>query len=92
MKGGPPPSSKEPLRLLSVIIEPNQTYEGNYLFAGTATSTQPFVLNGAQPGGVQYNGNTHVNSIDISAGNSININVPGSQIFTNPNGNLIGSC
>ncbi len=69
----------------------NQTYEGNYLFAGTASSTQPFVLNGAQPGGVQYNGNTHVNSIDISAGNSININVPGSQIFTNPNGNLIGS-
>jgi len=69
----------------------NQTYEGNYLFAGTATSTQPFVLNGAQPGGVQYNGNTHVNSIDISAENSININVPGSQIFTNPNGNLIGS-
>lgn len=69
----------------------NQTYEGNYLFAGTASSTQPFVLNGAQPGGVQYNGNTNVNSIDISAGNSININVPGSQIFTNPNGNLIGS-
>jgi flagellar hook-associated protein 3 FlgL len=69
----------------------NQTYEGNYLFAGTASATQPFVLNSAQPGGVQYNGNTNVNSISISNGNSIAINVPGSQIFTNPGGNLLGS-
>jgi flagellar hook-associated protein 3 FlgL len=69
----------------------NQTYEGSYLFAGTASSTQPFVLNSALPSGVQYNGNSNVNSIEISPGFSIPINVPGSQIFTNPGGNVIGS-
>ena len=74
-----------------VLSLANQTYEGNYVFAGTATSTQPFVLNSSQPDGVQYNGNTAVNSVTISQGNTIAINVPGSQIFTNPNGDVLGS-
>jgi flagellar hook-associated protein 3 FlgL len=69
----------------------NQTYQGNYLFSGTATSTPPFVLDAAAPNGVQYNGNTNVNSIEIAPGFSIAINVPGSQIFTNSSGNVIGS-
>lgn len=74
-----------------VVSLANQTYNGVYLFAGTASTTQPFVLDATQPDGVQYNGNGGVNSIDISNGNSIAINVPGSQLFTNSNGNLIGS-
>ena len=61
------------------------------MFAGTATSTLPFVLNSALPGGVQYNGNSGVDSLDIAQGSTIAINVPGSQIFTNPAGNVIGS-
>jgi flagellar hook-associated protein 3 FlgL len=69
----------------------NQTYQGNYVFAGTATSTQPFVLDSTQPNGVKYNGNTQVNSITISQGNTIPINVPGSQIFSNPAGDVLGS-
>jgi flagellar hook-associated protein 3 FlgL len=69
----------------------NQTHQGNYVFAGTATSTQPFVLDSTQPDGVKYNGNTNVNSIKISAGQTIAINLPGSQIFTNPNGDVLGS-
>jgi len=69
----------------------NQTYQGNYVFAGTATSTLPFVLNSALPGGVQYNGNSGVDSLDIAQGSTIAINVPGSQIFTNSAGNVIGS-
>ncbi|HXP81309.1 MAG TPA: flagellar hook-associated protein FlgL [Verrucomicrobiae bacterium] len=69
----------------------NQTFQGNYLFAGTATSTQPFVLDATQPDGVKYNGNTNVNSIQISSGQSIQINLPGSQIFTNPAGDVLGA-
>jgi flagellar hook-associated protein 3 FlgL len=69
----------------------NQTYQGNYIFAGTATSTQPFVLDATQPDGVKYNGNTDVNSAEISTGQTIPINVPGSQIFTNPSGDLLGA-
>src|SRR6266699_3876513 len=74
-----------------VLSLANQTYQGNYVFAGTATSTQPFVLDSSQPNGVKYNGNTQVNSITISQGNTIPINVPGSQIFTNPAGDVLGS-
>ena len=74
-----------------VVSLANQTYQGHYLFAGTASATKPFVLDPTQPDGVKYNGNANVNSIDISNGHSIAINVPGSQIFTNPSGNLIGS-
>ncbi|MBZ5698069.1 MAG: flagellar hook-associated protein FlgL [Acidobacteriia bacterium] len=74
-----------------VLSLANQTYQGSYVFAGTATSTQPFVLDPSQPDGVKYNGNTNVNSITISQGNTIAINAPGSQIFTNPAGDVLGS-
>jgi len=74
-----------------ILALANQTYEGNYLFSGTAISTTPFVLNSAVPSGVQYNGNSGVNTIDIAPSYSISINMPGSQIFTNPSGNVIGS-
>src|SRR6266851_9088351 len=30
----------------------NQAFQGNFVFAGTATSTQPFVLDATQPNGV----------------------------------------
>jgi flagellar hook-associated protein 3 FlgL len=69
----------------------NQTFQGNYIFSGTATSTQPFVLDATQPDGVKYNGNTDVNSIQLSSGQKIPINVPGSQIFTNPAGDVLGA-
>ena len=69
----------------------NQTYQGSYIFSGTATSTQPFVLDATQPDGVKYNGNANVNSIDISSGQTIPINLPGSQIFTNPAGDVLGA-
>jgi flagellar hook-associated protein 3 FlgL len=74
-----------------VLSLANQTYQGNYLFAGTATSTQPFVLDPTQPDGVKYNGNTNTNSVTISNGDTIPVNVPGSQIFTNPAGDVLGA-
>jgi flagellar hook-associated protein 3 FlgL len=74
-----------------VLALANQTFQGNYVFAGTATSTQPFVLDPTQPDGVKYNGNTNVNSIKISSGQTISINLPGSQIFTNPAGDVLGA-
>ena len=75
-------------QLLSIA---NQTYQGNYVFSGTATSTQPFVLDTTQPDGVKYNGNANINSINLSSGQTIPINVPGSQIFTNPSGDVLGA-
>jgi flagellar hook-associated protein 3 FlgL len=69
----------------------NTTYQGNYVFAGTADQTQPFTSNSASPDGVDYNGNTGVNSVELASGESVAINVPGSQIFANPAGDVLGA-
>lgn len=62
----------------------NQSYEGNYLFAGTAVSTQPFVADSSSPSGVSYVGNDQVNNIEIGDGQVVPANLPGSQLFTAP--------
>ena len=66
-----------------------QTPSG-YLFSGTAVNTQPFTLD-ASTGAVTYNGNAGVASTQLSNGNSINTNVPGSQLFQNASGSVFGS-
>jgi len=46
----------------------NQSFEGNYLFAGTALNAPPFVADASSPSGVNYIGNTVVNNIEICYG------------------------
>lgn len=59
----------------------NTSYQGQYLFAGTA-GVAPYVADGNSSSGVTYNGNTDVNHVTIgSGGYSLQINLPGSQIF-----------
>src|SRR5271168_1144577 len=65
----------------------NTSYQGAYLFAGTAVGTQPFTLN-TTTGVVTYNGNTNLTSVEISNGNSIQTKVPGSQLFLNTAGSV----
>ncbi|MEJ2006653.1 MAG: flagellar hook-associated protein FlgL [Acidobacteriota bacterium] len=62
----------------------NSSYQGNYLFAGTAVSTQPFVTDAASPSGISYAGNNVVNSVQIGQDQSVSTNLPGSDIFTAP--------
>lgn len=69
----------------------NLTYQGNYVFAGTADQTKPFTVDSTSSDGVTYDGNTSVNSIEYASGQSLAINVPGSQIFTNANGDVFGA-
>jgi flagellar hook-associated protein 3 FlgL len=69
----------------------NTTYQGNYIFAGTNDEAPAYTINAAAPDGVTYNGNTGVNSIQLSSGESMTINVPGSQIFQNSNGDVFGA-
>ena len=69
----------------------NTSYQGNYIFAGTATTTQPFVLDPSQSAGVSYNGNSGTNEVQIADGRSIQTNVPGSQIFLGSGGNVMAS-
>jgi len=59
----------------------NTTYQGNYVFAGTNTTTAPFIL-GTSPSGVNYVGNSDVNQVSIGSGYKLAVNVPGSQLFS----------
>ncbi len=60
----------------------NTSYQGNYLFAGTAVSTQPFVTDATSPSGVSYAGNSSVNSVQVGADQFVSTNLPGNSIFT----------
>jgi flagellar hook-associated protein 3 FlgL len=62
----------------------NTSYQGQYIFAGTATTAQPFVVDPTQTSGVRYAGNTGINKVTIGAGYQLQVNVPGSQIFNGP--------
>jgi flagellar hook-associated protein 3 FlgL len=69
----------------------NTTYQGNYIFAGTNTETAPFTLDPTAADGVTYSGNTDVNSVQLSTGPNMAVNVPGSQIFQNASGDVFGA-
>jgi len=69
----------------------NTSYNGEYLFSGTATTTQPYVANASAASGVTYNGNDHSNSVEISQGEGMPTSLPGSQIFSNATTNVFQS-
>src|ERR1019366_6172883 len=43
----------------------NTSYQGRYVFAGTKTSTPPYVVDNTAPSGVDYVGNTGVNQVSV---------------------------
>ncbi len=58
---------------------------GNYLFAGTASSTQPFTQTGSS---VSYLGDSQVNQVQIGSDQSVSAGDAGSSVFMNiPAGN-----
>jgi flagellar hook-associated protein 3 FlgL len=54
--------------------------DGSYIFAGQKTSTQPFTVAGTT---ITYNGDSNPVMVEASASQTINVNTPGSPIFTN---------
>jgi flagellar hook-associated protein 3 FlgL len=77
--------------LSSVVSLANTSYQGSYLFGGTDTTNTPFTANTGSPTGYQYNGNTNQNSIAVGDNQTVQVNIPGSQIFTNSSANVLGS-
>jgi flagellar hook-associated protein 3 FlgL len=64
----------------------NSNYQGQYIFAGGRTSTQPFSTSTASlPGETSYVGDANVNYLDTPNGQKIQLNVPGDQIFLGAN-------
>jgi len=58
------------------------SFEGTPLFAGTNTTSPPYVLDSTVPSGVRYDGNDNVNHVQIGDGYTIASSKPGSQLFT----------
>jgi flagellar hook-associated protein 3 FlgL len=77
--------------LSSVVSQANATYQGTYLFGGTASTTAPYTADPLSPSGYTYNGNNDVNLVQIGDNLSVQVNLPGSQIFSNANTSVIGS-
>jgi flagellar hook-associated protein 3 FlgL len=66
----------------------NLSYQGNYVFAGTANQTAPYVLDSTSPSGVDYVGNSGVNSITVGNQFTVQTNLPGSELFSSPSNNV----
>ena len=68
----------------------NTSYQGNFVFSGTA-ETQPFVADPSASSGVRYEGNTDTNKVTIGNGYELQVNLPGSQIFSAPGADVFQS-
>jgi flagellar hook-associated protein 3 FlgL len=60
----------------------NLTYQGNYVFAGTATQSAPYVLDSTSSSGVTYEGNGGVNKVTLGNNFTLQTNLPGTQVFS----------
>jgi flagellar hook-associated protein 3 FlgL len=68
----------------------NTSYQGAYIFAGTAVTTQPFSLD-ANTKTVNYAGNDQTSKVQLSNGISMTANMPGDQLFLNASGSALQS-
>jgi len=75
-----------------VISLANTSYQGQYVFGGGQSGSAPFTIdNSTSPASVIYHGDDDVNTLQAPSGQSIQLNVPGDQIFTSSTANVIGS-
>lgn len=71
-------------RMLTHLVDlANSSHDGRYLFAGTDTTTSPFVLN-AQRDQVTYHGNQDVVQVDISPVSRAETTQDGSAVMQQP--------
>ena len=77
--------------LKSVVAQANTSYQGTYLFGGTETTSAPYTASSSSSSGYTYNGNSDVNSVAVGDDMDVQVNVPGSQIFSNSSADVLGS-
>jgi len=68
----------------------NTSYQGEFIFSGTATAL-PFAASPVSPSGVNYTGNGGTNTIQAGQNYSLQVNLPGSQVFTAPGADMFQS-
>jgi flagellar hook-associated protein 3 FlgL len=75
-----------------VLSLANTSYQGQYVFGGSQTGEAPFSLNtSTSPATVTYNGDSIVNTLQSPTGQSVQLNLPGNQIFTSPGASVLGT-
>jgi flagellar hook-associated protein 3 FlgL len=75
-----------------VVQLSNSSYLGQYIFAGSQTSGAPFSLDtSTTPATVTYSGNSDVNTLTSPNGQTIQLNVPGNQIFNSSTADVLGT-
>ncbi len=68
----------------------NTSYQGQFIFSGSQTSTKPFTTSDAgSPAVTVYSGDQDVNYLTSPNGQKIQLNVPGSQIFLGSGSNSV---
>jgi flagellar hook-associated protein 3 FlgL len=76
--------------LAEVTTLANSTYQGQYIFAGSQSSTAPFSTStSTSPATTTYSGDNDVNYIETPTGQKIQLNVPGDQIFLGSGSNSV---
>jgi flagellar hook-associated protein 3 FlgL len=69
----------------------NLSYQGNYVFAGTANQAAPYVLDPSSSSGVTYVGNSGENRVTLGNRFSLQSNLPGSQLFSSAGADMFQS-
>ena len=76
--------------LSTIVSQANTSVAGAYLFGGTATSA-PYTVDPSSSIGYTYNGNTDQTSVAVGDGLSVPVDLPGSQVFSDPGNSVLGS-
>jgi flagellar hook-associated protein 3 FlgL len=75
-----------------VLSLANSAYLGNYIFSGSQGGTPPFTLDtSTSPATVTYQGDEDISYVQTPNGHTIQTNIPGDQIFSAAQGNVLGS-
>jgi len=65
----------------------NTSYQGRFIFAGTSNK-QPYVADSSLASGVRYDGNNSANQVQIGDQYLLQVNLPGSQLFSAPSADI----
>jgi flagellar hook-associated protein 3 FlgL len=75
-----------------VLSLANTTYLGHYLFSGSAGNTAAYSLDaGASPAVATYGGDGGVQYLETPNGQKIQLNLPGSQVFSAAGADVLGT-
>jgi flagellar hook-associated protein 3 FlgL len=77
--------------LAGVVSLANTSFQGSYLFGGTANAQVPYTASATSASGYVYNGNSGMNSVAVGDSLNVQVNLPGSQIFSNSSNNVLAS-